>query len=545
MKRFLSISLAVLMVFLVACGGNDAKKDEKKADVQELRQVFDAEPQTLDSSRSSDGYSAQIFGAVYDALVTVDVAKDGKETIVPAGAESWKVSDDKKVYTFKIRKHEWSDGKPVTAEDYRYSILRTLNPETAAPYALLLHSIKGAQAYNAKKADASTVGVTCPDKMTLKIELEKPIPYFLQLCYFKTMIPLRKDIIEKYGEKYGSDAKQIVGNGAFTIEKWVHNSEISLKKNPKYWDKKNIKLDKVNLKIIKSDETVNQMLDSKQLDMAGVNKPEWVNKFKAKKLIQIQKYLLGTNYLFFNTKDPLFKNDKVRLAFSLAADREKLNKVVFKNKFEPAYGFVSKGIHLGEVEYTKEVPGALSALKDQDPKKLLQEGLKELGMNTDPSKLDVTYFTSGQGSSFIKEYTDFLLDMYKEKLGVTLKMKIVDWPTFSKGTDKGDYQFAGMAWTGDYDDPSTFLDIFVSDAGMINTGWKNDEYDKLVRGATSEQDPKKRLEMYKKAEKILLEKAPIAPTLFRKSNTFVWPYVKEFRPSVLAPYNYKNVYIKK
>lgn len=572
MKKFFSLGLAFVMLFMVACGSPssdenkqqdaDAPKVEDKADNkggeetasgsgpkegsdQTFRPYLDAEPKTLDISRGSDLYSLEILGKMFDALVSIEVAEDKTEKIVPSGAESWTISDDGLVYEFKIREHNWSDGKPVTAEDYKYGILRTLDPETAAPYSYLLYSIKGSLDYNAGEASVDTVGITTPDQMTLRIELEKPLPYFLQFCYFRTMFPQRKDFVEKYGDQYGTEADTIIGNGAYTLEKWVHNSELVLKKNPDYWDKDSIYLNDVIFKIIKDKNVLYQLLFSNQIDLAAVQEAEWVKKFTDMNLNLLERYMLGTNYTFFNTTDKLFKNEKVRLAFSLATDRENMNKIIFKGKFEPAYGFVAKGIKLGKYDYVDEIPGALKDMQNIDPKELLSEGLKELGMDPDPAKLDITYFTSGAGGSFAKEYTDFLQQMYKESLGVNLKLDIVDWPTFSKRTEKLDYQFAGMAWTGDYNDPTTFLDLFLSTSTVVNTGWKNDEYDALMKKAEISTDDAQRLELYREAEEIVLKSAPIAPTLYRKQNTFYWPHVKNYRVPVLAPFNYKGVYIEK
>jgi len=555
MKKGLLLFLCLSLFLVSACSSseetntstsNATESTENQADTEEqyFNSVLTAEPKTLDPSKGSDNYSANILAKMFDALVSVEVSEDFTETIVPAAAESWTISDDGTVYEFKIREHNWSDGQPVTASDFEYSMMRTLDPNTAAPYAYLLYSIKNAQDYNGGTGDAAAVGIQSIDDRTLRIELERPLPYFLQLCYFKTMYPQRQDYIEQYGEQYGSEAEYLIGNGAYTLSSWVHNSKLELKKNEHYWDQTNILLNDVNMNIVKDENVYYNLLFSKQIDRLGsVIDPQWQGKFEDLGLSKREVYGLGTNFSFYNTQDPLFKNEKVRLAFSVAIDKESMNKIIFKGKFEPAYGFVAKGIKLGKFDYNTEVPGALHEYKDTDPKALLIEGLKELGLSPDPAELDVTFFSSGAGGSFAKQYTDYLQQMYKTNLGVNLKLDVVDWPTFSSRVEKLDYQFGGMSWTADYNDPTTFLDIFNSNNTVVNTGWKNDRYDELLHLAELSTDDRERLEFYREAEEILLTSGPVAPTLYRKYASYKWPYVDDFRVPVLAPFNYKGVSI--
>lgn len=558
MKKVSLLLLSLLMFLFVGCGDDTVTENADaatlsnpalesmglKSEEQSYASIINSEPQSIDISRASDRYSSTILGKMFDALVAVEVQEDGTEIIVPSAAESWTISEDGTVYEFKIRDHKWSDGQAVVADDFKFSMMRTLNPDTAAPYAYLLYSIKGAEAYNAGEAEAKDVAISVLDEKTLQIELTRPLPYFLQLCYFKTMYPQRADYVEKYGEQYGTEADTIIGNGAFTLTEWVHNSVVKLDRNAHYWDADRIFLNKLTYNVVKDDNVRYNLLLSKQIDTAGVLDPEWQKKFEDMSLEKKDIYELGTNYTFFNTQDPLFKNPKVRLAFSLATDRVELNNMIFRGKFEPAMGFVSKGIKIGEKDYLEEVPGALEAYKDVDPKALLQEGLAELGMDTDISKLEVTYFTSGAGGSFAKEYTDFLQQMYKKNLGFELKLDIVDWPTFSSRVDKLDYQFAGQAWGADYNDPTTFLDIFASTSNVANTGWVNEKYDMLLHEAELTTDTDERIELYREAEEILLTEGPVAPTLYRKYVQYIWPHLKEYREPVLAPYNFKDAYIE-
>lgn len=554
MKKVL---LSLSLLFLFACGGNNEEKtaskeitkmEQKMDENQELNTFLSAEPKTIDSSRGTDSYSGSILGLTNEGLIGTEATKDGMDKLVPAGAESWKVSEDKKVWTFNLRKDAvWADGKPVKAEDYYYGITRTLNPEVGSTYAFLLYPIKGAKAYNLGKGKLEDVGIKVLDDYTLEITLDNPTAYFGQLCYFRTMYPLRKDIVEKYGEAYGSEASQIMANGPYLLKEWVHNSKVTFEKNPKYWNSKEFKLDRINMLIVRDENSRMNLIMNGQVDMGAASKPEWVEQFmKSGDFINIKRYALGTNYNLFNTKNEYFKNAKIRKAFILATDREELNKVMFNGTFEPAYGFVSKGILLGDKEYRTLVPGSIKKLAEEnkDPKALLIEGLKELGKNPDPSQMTVTYLSSGT-DSWVRKYSEFMQQMYKTKLGVNIKAEFVEWPVYQKRNQELDYDMGGQAWTADYNDPNTFLDMWVSSANIVPNGWKNEKYDKLIEKAALTADNKEREELFKQAEEILLyEDAVISPTLYRTINNYCRKYVKNYNPATLGPYNYKGVYIE-
>lgn len=276
------------------------------------------------------------------------------------------------------------------------------------------------------------------------------------------------------------------------------------------------------------------MLYNGQLDLSGVGKPEWIKKFdESGKFDATKGYAAGTNYIFFNMTDKIFKNRKVRLAFSLSVRREEMANIIFNGLFEPAYGWTPPALVSGGKEYRKEVPEPLKELKAKYPdlKKLLSEGLKELGMDPDPTHLTITYLNSSAGE-FSKRYFEYIQQMWKQTLGVTVKGDFTEWSVFSKRTSERDFQIAGMGWTGDYNDPSTFMDIWASDAELYNTGFKSKEYDSLIKAARLETDLEKRTEIFAKAEKILLnDEAAIVPTVYRKKNT----YIKKSLHGVVIP----------
>lgn len=546
------IFLLLGVLFLFACGAKESKENLEKKNLkisenQELKIFSEAEPKSLDVSRSTDVYSSNIFVLINEGLVGAQLNEEGVEKVVPAGAQSWKVSEDGLKWTFYLRKDAvWADGKPVTAQEYCYGIKRTLDPKIGSSYSFLLYPIKGAKEYNTGISKEEVVGVKAVDDYTLEITLESPTPYFLQTAYFKVMYPQRKDVVEKYGEAYGSENYQIMSNGPYILKSWVHNSEIVLEKNPKYWDKDNFKLNKITMLIITDVNSRMNLLASGQVDIGRADKPEWIKQFmESGDFENIKLPALGTNYINFNQKSRYFKNEKIRKAISLSLNREELNRVLFNGVFEPAYGFVPKGIAIGNKEFRKEVPEPVKKLieENDDAKTLLIEGLKELGEDPNPANMTVSFLLSGT-DAWARKYSELLQQMLKTKLGINLKAEFVEWPVFQKRSDELDFEINGQAWVADYNDPNTFLDLWISESKMIPTGWKNKEYDGLISKAASTDNENIRLNAFSEAEKILVYKeSVIAPILYRINNFYVRKYIKNYNPTVIAPYNYKNVYI--
>lgn len=548
------IFLLIVTLFLFACGKSEesekkSSKESLKMDKQQILDIFsEAEPKTLDASRSTDTYSSNILALTNEGLVGAKMNDSGIEEIVPAGAVSWEQSKDGLTWIFKLRKEaKWADGIPVTAKDYCYGIKRTLDPKVGSSYSFLLYPIKGAKEFNSGKIPEDGVGVKALDDYTLEIKLEAPTPYFLQIAYFKVMYPQREDIVKKYGDSYGAEGNHILSNGPYILKEWVHNSRIILVKNEKYWDETNYYLTQINALVVNDINSRMNLLASGQVDIGRADKPEWIKQFiNSGEFFNIKRPALGTNYISFNQKNELFKNDKVRKAFNIALNRDELNKVLFNGVYEPAYGYVPKGIVVGDKEYRELVKEPIKKLLDEntDAKKLLEEGLKELGIDKNRENLEINFLISGT-NSWSRKYAELLQQMLKKNLGIKLKGEFVEWPVFQKKTDELDYEIAGQAWIADYNDPNTFLDMWMTEAKIAPTGWSNKEYDSLIEKAAKTSNSEKRLDYFKKAENILLYKeSVIAPILYRVNNIYVRKYVKNYSPTIIASYNYRKVYIK-
>ncbi|HAG45137.1 MAG TPA: peptide ABC transporter substrate-binding protein [Clostridium sp.] len=558
-KRILAALLTVSLAASIALVGCGKKEDEKSAEgnnnetsevkmdkEQYLNVLLQAEPKSLDPSKSSDRYSSEVLTNVMESLTRIQTNEEGKDVITPGMAEKWEVSEDNLTWTFHLRDAKWSDGQPVTAEQFVYGITRTLDPKTASDYAFLLYPIKNAVAYNADKAKVEDVGVKAVDEKTLEFTLERPCSYFLDLTYFKVMEPQRKDIIEQHGDKYGTEASTMVFCGPFTIKEWVHNNKVELVKNPEYWDVENVKLEKATMKIIKEEASRMNELYNGSLDMTAVTKQEWIDKLdKTGNYDVIKGYDGSATYMFFNQNDKYFKNAKIRKAFTIAMDREGMSNTLYRGLSEPAKAWCPPAVQIGEVEFREKVKSELleDLKKDNaDPKALLVEGLKELGLDPDPSKHTIQFIQSGT-SARDKEFAEFEQENFKAVLGITVQPEYCEWAVFQSRTDSGDYAIASQAWSGDYNDPNTFFDLWTSNSGMNRTGWENSKYDELIKKASETQDSEERAKIFAEAEKILIyEDAAISPGVWRFKNTYVRKYVKGYSRPAFGSMNLKNVY---
>lgn len=553
-KKIVSLLLIVAVVLSVAlsgCGkssGSNESSGTLDKDQHLNVEIPTADVKTLDPSKGTDGYSAWVLTETMEALARQEV-KDGKDTVVPAGAKSWDTSSDGLTWTFHLRDNKWSDGKPVTADQYVYALRRSLDSKTASEYAYLLTGagIKNADKVNTGKLPVDQLGVTAPDKNTVVITLVHPCAYFEKLLNFKFFIPQREDIVAKAGDKYGSTADSLVYNGPFKITSMKSGDRIELVKNDNYWDKSSVKLDTVTMRFMADTNTMLNALQSGEIDTADTAKTEWVNKFKSSNKFN---YLTGNTasnaYISFNTKDPnkLLTNAKIRKAISLAINREDYLKTIGYGIGTVSYNWVPAAVQIGNDSYRSKINVSIKESKE-DPKKLFQEGLKELGMDTDLSKVVLHDEEPGTDERRKKE-GDFLIDTFKKNLGVTLQVDYKEWKQFLQ--DQTDLKFqmqSGEIWSADYNDPMTFMDMWQTEAASTENGYSNKEYDALIDSAKTEKDQTKRIEDFKKAEEILLNQdAAIAPTYSMGQSIFVYKYVKGAQTPAFSPSSPRNIEFK-
>lgn len=538
-KKFLCTIFIFSIFTFSGCKSKEVSKNIMVEDKnQYINILLDKEISTLDQAKESEGNSSQVLIEVNEALTRVEYNSHGKEVIKPAGAEKWEVSEDGLKWTFFIRDNNWSDGKKVTAKDYEYGIKRVLNPKLESKNAFLLYEIKGARNYNTLKKDIvdkksdEIVQVKAVDDKILQIELEEPCPYFINLTSSVIMQPQRKDIVEKYGELNGIDKNSMIFSGPFIIKEWSPKDKIELVKNEKYWDSKNVKLQRITMKTEKGEsDSISDFVDG-SIDIIKVEKPYLKDKLEnMKKFDKVNTYKPSINFEVYNQKYRLFSNIKVRRAFSLAVDREEIANNLYKNFYTAAYAWVPPSIQIGEESFREKSnfePIKKMKEDNKEPKKLLIEGLRELGLDSDPSKITIKYLQPGMDSNQ-KQIAEVFQRMYNKNLGINIKIEYVDWDIFKDKLSKGNYQMASMLWTGDYNDPMTAFEFLMKDSKIINTSREDEKYDNLIKKASllSEYKNQDRFKLLKDAENILLvENAEVAPTVYANKYIYKQKHIK-------------------
>ncbi len=546
-RKLCAISLSGLMLLMTGCGGSNSGSKEGNT----ISQAIVSDPTTLDPQKGSDVYGNAMVVNTMEPLLRL---KDGKEgahettEIEKAAASDYKVSEDGMTYTFTLRDGlKWDDGKPLTAKDYEYGIKRTADPKTGAESAFLLDPIKNFKRVNDPKINASLdeLGVKALDDKTLEIKLETPTSYFLRLIPFRTMLPQRKDVVEKYGDKYGSEADCYMGCGPYKLTEWVHGSKITLEKNENYWNKENVKNDKVDVKIINDTNALLTAFENGEIDKCSTNLSEWVDKFKENKDIEKHKVSLpSVDYLSLNHKDKLISNKKIRLALMLALDRHDMNKSLMKGVNKEAEYWVPEAIGVEGVNFREKAGNPMDSLKKKypDPKKLFIEGMKELGLGEDPSKVNIEFICTN--SPLVKKYGEYIQQCYHNKLGINIKLEMMEWPILAGKINKGDYQVGYLAWTADYDDPSAMLSMFKSNANVVNTGWSSPEFDQFVTKGIEAGDTNSAIENYKKAEELLIDDAVVVPIMTGETNIFTKKYLKGNMYNQFSTMGYQTLYIE-
>lgn len=520
MRKYLLLLLTLLTVIvIVACTANeDAGKEEpQKTDEgtdeegetegdsgeKVLRLNNGVEPTSFNPSIGFDAVSWDPLNNLMEGLTRLD--QDSRAA--PGVAEEWDISDDKLTYTFHLREDaNWSNGDPVTAEDFVYAWKYMLDPETASSAAFLGYFIEGAEEYNAGEGSADDVAIHAIDEKTLEVVLTAPTGFFLDLLTNPAFFPINHKVAAE-NENWHAEADSFVANGPFKLESWEHDNEMVFAKNEQYWDADTVKLDKVHFAMVNDENTQYQMFQSGELDTASIP-PELSDELIEGDNVYIGDYGGLEFYRFNVTKEP-FDNKKIRQAFSYAIDRESIAEYVVKNKVEPAFGYVSPGFISPTGEDFRDVNGDLVALDPEKAKELLEEGMEEEGYDELPEVV-LSYNTSDSN----KAVAEAIQDMLKENLGVEVKLENQEWNVYAEAQQNLELQFSRSSFINDYYDPVNFLESFVTDSYMNRTGWSNEEYDELIKKGKSEPDEEKRWEALYEAEKLLAEEAIATPIRF-------------------------------
>lgn len=484
-----------------------------------------AEPQSLDPHKSEGIPSSRIQRNLFEGLITE--AADG--ALLPGAAESWEISDDGRIYTFKMRENgRWSNGEPLTAHDFVYSIRRSLDPKTLSRYQFILYPIENAEQVAAGELPIESAGIEALDDYTLEIRLGSSTPYFLGQLAHSSAYPVHKATVEQYGDRFARPGN-LVSNGAYLLEDWVIQSYVRLARNPYYWNNEETVIDAVYMYNTEdmSAEVKRYRADEEDISYSDLPASQipWLRENLGDEL-HIAPYL-GSYYYGFNLTQPPFSEHGVELrrALALAVNREIVTEEITRAGQIPAFGFVPPvdnyvGQAMPEAAWTQ-------AEREAEAQRLYAAA----GFSPEnPLRIQVMYNTHEDH----RRIAIAIAAMWKQVLGVEANILNQEWKVFLDTRNAmRDTQVFRQGWIGDYNDANTFLELYQSTSGLNDTGFKNAEYDRLLKLAAAENDLEKRSVHLQAAERLLLEEMPIMPLYFYVTTTLVKPWVQGFQPNIM------------
>jgi oligopeptide transport system substrate-binding protein len=531
--RLTRVGLGLGLALLVAgCGGRERPVDVATREGRFLMTIG-ADPQTLDPHVATGFTEFQVFLALFEGLTALDPVTAEP---VPGVAESWEVSSDGRVYTFRLRPAaRWSNGDPVTAHDFVYSSRRILSPTLGSEYAYFHHYVKNARAYHAGAADEfDGVGVRALDDHTLEIELEQATPYFPALLVHQAWLPVHRASVEAAGRfddrtSPWARAGRLVGNGPFVLREWRHNERLVTVRNPFYHAADEVALNAVHFLPMESAETGDRAFRSGQVHVTDSLPIARIPVYREQGRPEFRSEpFLGTAFATFNTRSAPFDDERMRRAFSLAIDRTAIVERVLRGGQRPASSFTPPGT-------AGYVPPAAPLHDPEAARALLAEAGYAGGARL--PRVEVLYATSDNG----RLLAEALQEMWRRELGVEVVLRNVEWKVFLDALTSRQYQFAFMSWVGDYIDPNTFLSMMRGDSGNNRTDWVHAGYDALLDRAGAEAVPAERHALLREAEAILLAEVPIAQLWHLARNYLLDTRVRGWHGNLLDLHPYRHL----
>ena len=475
----LVMALGLAGLFLTACG-----KQQTTSKQQELRLSASAPLDTIDISKATGyGQTGNVFESFYR------LGKNGQPT---AGlAKKATVSADGLTWTFTLRDAKWSNGDQITAQDFVYSWRRSLTPKTASPYAYLFSGVKNADAISKGKLPVEQLGIKALDNKTVEISLEKPIAYFKVLMAYPLFGPQNQKVVEKYGKKYATNSKYMVYSGPFVIKNWTGTTDKwSFQKNPNYWDKKQVKLDKISYKVVSNPNTGYELYQQGKLDMTPLSSQQVKNYKNSSEFKQYPYSYVAFLAYNFNATNAANKkalnNQNIRRALSLALDRKVLTKKVFGDGSQVPTGFVANDLAKNPqtgVDFAKEQAVTKTVAYDANlAKKYWRKGLTETGLK------ELTFNILASSDTPTNDaLTQYLQSQYTKVLpGLKVKVQNIPGKSALERARKGEFDIYVSGWGGDFNDPITFLQIPLTGTSYNYGNYSNSEYDRLIAKATNE-----------------------------------------------------------
>ena len=471
------------------------------------------EPTGLNTLTSTYAIEFSLFKHMYENLVTLD----DDDNTVPGAAESWDYDEDTLTYTFHLRKDGvWTNGDPVTAKDFEFAWSQALNPDVASDYAYFLYFIKNAEKYFNGEVAWDEVGVKVVDDYTLEVTMEQPTPYALFLFSFGTLAPINQRFYEAVGaDLYSTEAQYFCTNGPFALTEWSHNDKIVMQKNDAWHGAADVEVEEIDWKIITDANAALSSFLAGDLDMVGLGTGELIKQAEAAGAT-IQSYTDGTSfYIYFNNNDQYLSNVNLRRALFNAIDEQKEIDTVWQNDNEPMTSFTAPGVSATDgTSFAGKVGELYAPSRDQEKaKEYLATALSELGCTVDELSAHLS-IDCGDSATSIAE-ASFYQEQWRQVLGIEVTVNSMITKQGSQNRKTGNYVMSITGWGPDYNDPNTFLDLWVTDGGNNQTGFSNERYDELIDLAAKETDLEKRESYFIECEQIIADQLPIGPAFWR------------------------------
>lgn len=471
------------------------------------------EPTGLNTLTSTYAIEFSLFKHMYENLVTLD----DDDNTVPGAAESWDYDEDTLTYTFHLRKDGvWTNGDPVTAKDFEFAWSQALNPDVASDYAYFLYFIKNAEKYFNGEVAWDEVGVKVVDDYTLEVTMEQPTPYALFLFSFGTLAPINQRFYEAVGaDLYSTEAQYFCTNGPFALTEWSHNDKIVMQKNDAWHGAADVEVEEIDWKIITDANAALSSFLAGDLDMVGLGTGELIKQAEAAGAT-IQSYTDGSSfYIYFNNNDQYLSNVNLRRALFNAIDEQKEIDTVWQNDNEPMTSFTAPGVSATDgTSFAGKVGELYAPSRDQEKaKEYLATALSELGCTVDELSAHLS-IDCGDSATSIAE-ASFYQEQWRQVLGIEVTVNSMITKQGSQNRKTGNYVMSITGWGPDYNDPNTFLDLWVTDGGNNQTGFSNERYDELIDLAAKETDLEKRESYFIECEQIIADQLPIGPAYWR------------------------------
>lgn len=509
-------------------GRTTAEPSKPLDEDQSWRTTLDQMPSKLDPWTNTTSYAAGLLSLLYDPLVKTMTDVKGNTLYYGAACQNIERTKDQLTYLFHLRPEAvWSDGEPVTAQQFvdGFHHLFTLSKEERpTPYLELLQDILNVPEVLQGEKAVDQLGIFALNPTTLMIQLTHPNPNFLSLASLECLVPYRKDKMDAWGDQLGTSPETVLGNGPYLLTAW-EKERIEITKNPNYHAAEEYYLSPIEYRLWAAIDALGEFRQGK-LDTIDYSEPNWQAMMAVNPhVIERQLNSPSLSFLLCQTKEPPLNHPKLRQALSLCLDRKEINEVFWDNYYLPATGYIPHQIFVGDQEYRSQVPVGWADSSKLSPKDLFLEGMKEVGLGTDPSSLSLS-FTTVEGYWY-EDLAVYLKDVFKKKIGIELTHKVLPWEDLQKAVAEGKYQLALMGWTSETRDPSSLLTLMTTEGNKdLGLNWSNEEYDSLTIGAKHNPDPAMRLENYKEAEELLLQEMPIIPLAFWRNNYYEMDYIQ-------------------